>query len=342
MCIRDRSCSPLFSREGTGVSLVALLLFVSCTAINQKDAFLDSLPRPNNVVFSEDFESGLGKWNQVNGTWTTGTPASNGLALISPTGTSGTTYNLTTLNDIDLSNRSNCELKYDASYNLSGTAGVWAQVLFAGSVVGEFKNTTGTAAISSSTQFITLKAIMPAGSTGKLTILISVPAGTADLRIDNLSISCARTFSGSVNSTLETFESGGANWTFGGGTPWSVLAGVGQASSAAAQVTCSANNTTSSASYIPTINLQGRSGCVLNYYYDLSGSTLGASNCLSVFWNGLRIRVHCGNGSLSAIVPHNLTAFEGIAANQLYFSCSNTTGNTTACVVDNITLTCQQ
>ncbi len=326
----------------TFVRVLSLTLFASCTAINQQNAFLDSLPRPNNIVFSEDFESGLGQWNQVNGSWTTGTPASNGLALISPTGTSVTTYNLTTLNDIDLSNRSNCELKYDASHDLSGTANVWAQVLFAGSVVGEFKNTSGTSPISSSTQFITRRAILTPGTTGKLTILTAVPAGTADLRIDNLSITCTRTFSGSVNSTLETFESGSANWTFGGGTPWAVMAGVGQAGSAAAKVICSSNFTTSNANYIPTINLQGRSGCVLNYYYDLTGSTLGTSNCLSVFWNGLRIRVHCGNGSLSAIVPHNLTAFEGIASNQLYFSCTNTTGNTTVCVVDNITLTCQQ
>ena len=36
------------------LQLFTLALFVSCTAINQQDAFLDSLPRPSNVVFNDE------------------------------------------------------------------------------------------------------------------------------------------------------------------------------------------------------------------------------------------------------------------------------------------------
>ena len=53
------------------LQLLSLALFASCTAINQKDAFLDAMPRPvDNLVFSDDFESGLGKWSQTSGVWT--------------------------------------------------------------------------------------------------------------------------------------------------------------------------------------------------------------------------------------------------------------------------------
>ena len=69
-------------------TLLLVPLFASCTAINQQNAFLDSLPRPSNVVFSEDFENGLANWSQLAGTWTTGAPGANGVALISPAGTS--------------------------------------------------------------------------------------------------------------------------------------------------------------------------------------------------------------------------------------------------------------
>ena len=66
-------------------TLLLVPLFASCTAINQQDAFLDSLPRPvDNVVFKDDFDNGLGKWIQTSGTWTTSTPAMSGLALQSP------------------------------------------------------------------------------------------------------------------------------------------------------------------------------------------------------------------------------------------------------------------
>jgi len=113
-----------------------LLAFVpACTAINQKDAFLDSLPRPSNIVFSDDFENGLGQWSQLAGTWAAGSPGANGSALISPTGTSASPYTISTASNIDLTNRSNCRLQYDVRYSFSANPGIgsgaFGQILFA-------------------------------------------------------------------------------------------------------------------------------------------------------------------------------------------------------------------
>lgn len=320
--------------------VLATVLLSSCTAINQKDAFLDAFPAPNNIIFSDDFETGLAKWNQISGSWATGTPAVSGAALISPTSASPATFNLTTVKDIDLTARNNCELKYDASHNLSAAAGVYAQVLFAGGIVAEFKNTTGTGGISSSTQFLTRRAILPAGTIGKLTILTAVATSTtADLKIDNISVTCAKTFSDSVNIATEIFETGNSNWTLGG--TWAVTAGVGQAGSAGARVAC-VNSCSATASYQPNINLQGRSGCVLSYFYDLNGSQLSAADCLTVFWNATHYRVHCANSTLSAVISQRVTAFEGLSSNQFSFTCSSGTGNNATCAIDNVLVTCQQ
>jgi hypothetical protein len=317
----------------------ALFMLIACTAETQIGEFLGRQPDPN-LVFSDDFESGLGKWNQVAGTWTTGTPAVAGAALLTPASSTPAIFNLTTVKDINLSTRFNCELKYDASHSLSGAAGVYAQILFAGNIVGEFKNTTGNGAISSSTQFVTRSAILPAGITGKLTILTAVATGTtADLKIDNLSVTCAKSNSGLLNVAMETFESGSGNWTLGG--TWAVTSGVGQSGSAAARVAC-INNCSATASYQPSIQLQGRSGCALSYFYDLNGSQISAQDCLGIYWNGIHYRAHCANSTLSAVVWQYLTAFEGLSSNQLSFSCTSSTGNNATCAVDNVTITCQQ
>lgn len=331
----------------TAIQTLSLVLFASCTALSQKDAYLDSLPRAvppvvpvvSNVVFTEDFENGLGNWNQINGSWTTGTPAANGVSLVSPASASPATFNLTTVNDIDLRSRSNCELKYDASFNLSGAAGVFAQVLYAGSVVGEFKNTTSSGAISSSTQFLTRRVILNAGTSGKLTILTGVATSTtADLKIDNISVTCANSFSWTASIVTESFESGGSNWALGA---WAITAGVGQGGSSAANRLC-VNTCSATASYVSSINLQGRSGCSLSYFYDLTGSSGGAQDCLTVYLNGLHHRTHCSNSTLTAVISQYVTAFEGISSNTLSFTCSASTGNQANCTIDNVSVNCQQ
>ena len=223
--------------------VLTTVLLVSCTAINQKDAFLDALPRPvSNVVFSDDFENGLGQWSQVSGSWTTGSPAVNGVALTSPGGTSGTPYNLTTTNDIDLHGRSNCELRYDIRFDLSATSGVGAQILYAGNIVGEFKNTSGTGAVSSSSQFLTRRVPLTADTTGKLTMLIQVPSGTADLRVDNVAVTCNNPPTTSVTIAYDNLESSAANWALQ--TAWVRTTGIGYSGSAGLQLPFSAYQTT--------------------------------------------------------------------------------------------------
>jgi len=326
-------------RKCSGVFLVALL--TSCTAINQKDAYLDSLAAKIPVtVFSENFENGLGQWNQLSGTWTTGAPAPSGVALISPTSAVAATFNIATVNDIDLSQSANCELKYDARYNLNANAGVLAQVLYAGSVVGELKNTSGTSIISSSTQFITYKATLTSGVTGKLTILTAVAAGTtADVRIDNISVTCNNPLGAAYASLLDNFENGAAQWSFTAG--WALAAGAGVAGSTAAKVSNSANNSVALATYLPNINLQERSGCVLSYYYNLAGSGYTTYN-LALYINGLTVRSDYASVT-SLNVSQYLTAFEGRSTNSLYFGCVQTGNPSVAvCAIDNLNLNCQQ
>lgn len=327
-------------------TLLLVPLFASCTAINQQDAFLDSLPRVvNNVLFSDDFETGLGQWSQVSGSWTTGTPAINGIALTSPGGTSGTPYNLTTTNEIDLRGRSNCELKYDIRFDLSATSGVGAQILYAGNVVGELKNTSGTAAVSSSSQFLTRKVALTAGTTGKLTILIQVPSGTADLRVDNVSVTCNNAPSTSVTIADENMDSA-ANWVLQSAWAWS--ASGGYLGSASIQLPFSAYSGTGvtggtrNASFQPALDFANRFACKLDFYYSIQATNV--SNCLFLEINGSNIWTLC-NVTQTGNISRYLTAFEGTSANTLQFRCrDNDPGNgvSIACTIDQLRLTCQQ
>lgn len=330
-----------FCRGALIVLALFWLNFLGCTAISQENNFLNGLPVPRTIVtvFSENFDNGLGAWSQLAGTWTTGAPAPNGSALISPTSASAATFSIATLNNIDLTNYSGCRLQYDVRYNFSAASGVYGQVLFAGSVVGEFKNTAGTAAISSSMQFLTRTVQLPSGIAGKLTIVTAVATTTtADVRFDNISVTCNNTFPATYAQLLDNFESGGANWSF---DVWTISAGAGVGGSAAAKADFNYAGATHSASYIPNINLQGHSGCTLSYYYNLAYS-YASNNNLFLAINGLNIRTDVAT-TPSLVVSQNLAAFEGNATNALYFGCNQPSNNGHAvCIIDNLNLNCQQ
>lgn len=323
-----------------------LLAFVpACTAINQKDAFLDSLPRPSNIVFSDDFENGLGQWSQLAGTWAAGSPGANGSALISPTGTSASPYTISTASNIDLTNRSNCRLQYDVRYSFSANPGIgsgaFGQILFAGNLIGEFKNIWGASALSSSGQFVTRSALLTAGISGKLTIIVSVPTSTtADVRIDNVSVSCQNAASAAYSVVLDNFESGVGNWTLN--TNWALTAGVGVGGSNAIKATNTFANSPMIATYQPNINLQGRIGCTLNYYYSQVGSSQLA-NSIDLYFGGQNIRRDLASVA-SSNVSQFLTVFEGNSNNSLYFACNipANNGQSAPCTIDNVVLNCQQ
>lgn len=324
-------------------SLVALL--ASCTALIQKDAFLDGLPRPNNVVFSENFETGLSNWSQLAGTWTTGAPGTSGAALISPAGTSGSPYTISTASNIDLTNRSNCRLQYEVRYSFSANPGIssgaFGQILFAGNLLGEFKNTWGATGLSSSGQFLIRTAHLPAGTSGKLTIIVSVPASTtADVRFDDISVTCNNASADAYSVVLDNFESGTGNWTLN--TNWALTAAVGVGGSNAIKATNTVANSPMIATYQPNINLQGRMGCKLSYYYSQVGSSQ-AGNSIDVYFNGQNIRRDLASVA-SLNVTQFLTVFEGSSANSLYFACNipANNGQTAPCTIDNVILNCQQ
>lgn len=321
-------------------NILVLVILTSCMAINQKDAFLDSLPRPNNIVFSDDFENGLGKWNQVAGTWTTGAPGSSGSSLRSPSSATATTFTITTLNTIDLSNKSACVLSYEMSYNLTGAAGVSAQLQFAGQTIASWKESTGLNAASSSSQYINYKVQLLA-TVGKLALITTLGTGTtADMRLDNVRISCGETFGPSVTVVSEDFESGSANWVLG--AFWGVNAGVGQAGSTGLRFNCVNCDSTTYATYTPTFSLFNRSGCRLRYYLDMTGNNNSLQNSLTLMLNGSVYVVHTVVGS-SVTGDYALTAFEGQAGNQFGFrgvEGPSVTNNVS--IIDNLTVTCQQ
>lgn len=329
-------------------ALLPIAFLTACTAMEQKDAFLDGLPRvapASNVVFTEGFESGLGNWTQLAGTWTAGAPGANGVALISPGGTSASPYTISTASNIDLTNRSNCRLQYDVRYSFSANPGIGSgasgQILFAGNIVGEFKNTWGASASSSSGQFLTRTAQLTAGTSGKLTIIVSVPASTtADVRVDNISVTCNNASAGAYSVVLDNFESGTANWTLNNN--WALAAAAGVGGSNAIRATNTVANNPMIATYQPNINLLGRIGCKLSYYYSQVGSSQ-AANSIDLYFNGLCIRRDLAS-TASANVTQFLTVFEGNSTNSIYFACNIPTqnGQSAPCTIDNIILNCQQ
>ena len=177
--------------------LLLMPLFASCTAINQKDAFLDALPRGvppvSNVIFSDDFESGLGKWTLSAGTWTTAAAGVTGVALLSPTSLGAENFSIGTVDSLDLIGKNNCLLEYDIRFLIKGVSGASATVLFNSTVIGNFKDTSGLTDITSAGSFVHRRVLLPNNGVGRVFFATSVTnatTGYADLRIDNVVVSC--------------------------------------------------------------------------------------------------------------------------------------------------------
>jgi hypothetical protein len=328
-------------------TLLLVPLFASCTAINQQDAFLDSLPRPvDNVVFKDDFDNGLGKWIQTSGTWTTSTPAMSGLALQSPSSATAATFNVSTAVTLDLTGKSGCVLEYDTQFLLKGVVGVSANVQFGSTVVGTFKDTSGISDISSATSFVRRKAVLPANGNGRLSFVSSVTnntTGFADWRIDNVVVRCNDRASTATTVLDENLNVSAANWSLNSLWTFNATAGLG---GTGGLVTISgggnAHQGTSSATYIPSIGLSGSFGCELQMFYNHANSA--AENCLAIHWNSNRIWAQCGTGTAGTL-RLLLTANEDTTGNTLQFRCidaNGALGGNNTCTVDQLTLTCQQ
>jgi hypothetical protein len=332
------------------IAVATVSLFASCTAINQKDALLDDLTskRPvDNLVFSDDFENGLGKWNQTSGSWITSTPGSGGLALQSPSSATPATFSIATAASIDLTGKSQCVLEYDTQYLLKGVAGVSAKVLFGSTVVGTFKDTSGLSDISSATNFVHRKALLPDNGTGRISFVSSVTnntTGYADWRIDNVIVKCNASIGTTVTLVDENFDVSATNWALV--LPWLRGAAAGAAASGGiwTDLTGYGNAYTGNvtATYTPSISLTNRYNCSLEYYY--VSSNIAAGNCMSLEWNSNSIWALCGAGT-TGTNKILLTATEDTAANTLNFRCRDTDsspGGNITCTVDKLKLTCQQ
>lgn len=327
--------------------IISLTLFASCTAINQKDAFLDSLPRiVDNVVFRDDFETGLGQWNQTSGSWTTSTPGSGGLALQGPSSAAAATFTIATAASIDLSGKSGCVLEYDTQFLLKGVAGVSANVQFGSTVVGTFKDASGTSDISSATSFVHRKAVLPANGNGRLSFVSSVTnntTGFADWRIDNVVVKCNDKASTTTTVLEENLDVSAANWSLNSLWTYNATAGLG---GTGGLVTISGGGNaymgTSNATYIPSISLSGRFGCELQMFYNHANSA--TENCLAINWNSNRIWAQCGTGTAGTLKLF-LTANEDTAGSTLQFRCidaNGALGGNNTCTIDQLRLTCHQ
>lgn len=327
------------------LQILSLTLFASCTAISQKDAFLDDLSanRPI-VVFSDDFENGLSQWNQSSGIWATSTPAVSGLALQGPSSTTAATFSITTAAPIDLAGKSRCILEYDTRFLLKGVAGVSANVLFGSSVIQTFKDTSGTSDISSATNFVHRKTMLPDNSTGRLSFVSSVidnTTGYADWHIDNLTVTCNSGAAAAVTIVEENFDSSAANWSLQNLWAWNATGGVGGAGGLKTNgPSQNAYTGTSTATFVPSMNLTGTFGCQLQTFYDHSNNA--AQNCLALDWNGIRLWAQCGSGTAGTLKLF-LTASDDTAANTLQFRCidaNGALGGNNICTVDQLKLTC--
>lgn len=316
-------------------------------AINQKDAFLDSETAKRPVIlFSDDFENGVGQWNQTSGSWITSAPGSGGLALQSPSSATATTFTIATAASIDLTGKSGCVLEYDTQFLLKGVAGVSANVLFGSSVIGTLKDTSGLSDISSATSFVHRKAALPDNGSGRISFVSGVidnTTGYADWRIDNVVVKCNDKASVSVTLLDENLEVSAANWSLQNLWTWNATAGVG---GTGGLVTVggggNAYQGTSIATYIPSLNLSGGFGCQLQLFYNHANSA--AQNCLTLDWNTNRIWAQCGSGTAGTLKLF-LTPSEDTTANTLQFRCidaNGALGGNNTCTVDQLKLTCQR
>jgi hypothetical protein len=336
-------------RGGWGVRFFTLALLTACTAIDQKDAYLDALPRVvDNVVFRDDFENGLSQWSQTSGVWNISNSGGvSGNYLQSGTSAAPATFNIATVNNLNLTGRTNCLLEYDARFLIKGLSGVSATVLFDSTTVGNFKDTSGLNDITSSAAFVHRKALLPDNGYGRLSFVTNVTndtTGFADLRIDNVSVTCNNVSSTAVTVVHENLDSSAVNWSLQ--SPWARTAGVGYAGSAGLQLPVgttggSGNGGNWLATFLPTMNLTSRFGCRLEFYYSV---TAASNNCLYLEMSGSRVWSLCGATSAGNFST-NLTAFEGVSSNSMAYRCLDANvngGGSVTCLVDEIRLTCQQ
>lgn len=334
-----------------GYILIAAGL-TACTAEAQMEDFIrrntpapEVLPDPN-LIFSEDFENGLAKWNQSSGSWTTVASGTGSLALLSPSSTTAATFSITTAAFIELTGRTGCILEYNTQYLLKGVAGVSANVLFGGTVVGTLKDTSGTSDISSATTFVRRKAVLPDNGNGKISFVSSVTnntTGFADWRIDNVTVRCNTQASTTVTILDENLNTSAANWLLQNLWTWNATAGFG---GTGGLVTIGGGGNayagTSLVTYVPSISLAGSFGCQLQMFYNHANSA--AENCLALHWNSSRIWAQCGSGT-GGTLRLLLTAHEDTTANTLQFRCidaNGALGGNNTCTVDQLTLTCRQ
>jgi hypothetical protein len=276
----------------------------------------------DNLVFSDDFENGLSQWSQTSGVWTVSNAGGvSGNYMQSGTSATPATFTIATVNNLNLTGRTNCVLEYDARFLIKGVSGVSATVLFDTTIVGNFKDTSGLTDITSSTAFVHRKALLPDNGYGRL----SVATTSVDVAYDN------------INSSA-------ANWSLQ--SPWVWTAGVGYGGSAALQLPVdttggSGNGGNWLATFLPSLNLTNRFGCRLEFYYSVSAA---ATNCIYAELNGSRIWTLCGASSAGNISTI-LTAFEGVSSNTLAYRCLDANvsgGGSITCMVDEIRLTCRQ
>lgn len=329
------------------LSLIFLTLIPACTALNQKDAFLDAetAKRPA-ILFSDDFENGLGKWTQSAGTWTTAAAGVTGVALLSPTSLGAANFSIGTVDSLDLIGKSNCLLEYDIRFLIKGVSGASATVLFNSTVIGNFKDTSGLTDMTSAGSFVHRRALLPNNGVGRVFFATSVTnatTGYADLRIDNVVVSCNNAPSTNLTVVDDNLNSSAANWTLTG-PYWLWVASGGSGDSAAIRFsTASTQAGNLLATYVPTLNLTNRHSCILSFYY--VETTNHAPNCLSAEWNGSQVWSLCGAAAAAGNITTYLTAFEGISTNTLAFRCNDTSGTNPQninCLIDEVKLTCQE
>lgn len=315
--------------------------------INQKDAFLDQLTAKKPfLVFSDDFENGLSQWNQVSGSWTTSTPGMGGVALQSPSSATAGTFNITTTTMIDLTGKTRCVLEYDSRYLLKGISGVSANVLFGTTIIHTFKDTSGMSDISSGSNFVHRKAVLPDNGMGRISFVSSVIdniTGYADWFIDNLTVTCNNAASTAVTVLEENFDTSAANWSLQNLWAWNATGGVGGAPGLVTNGGGgNAYQGTSIATYVPSIDLSRRYGCQLQLFYNHANSAI--QNCLTLDWNSIRIWTQCGSGTAGTL-KLLFTPNDDTATNTMQFRCidaNGALGGNNTCIVDQLKLICQQ
>jgi len=297
--------------------------------------------KPIEIVYTEDFENGLTNWNQVAGTWTTGTPAVAGKALLSPAYAAFATYTITALNKIDLTGKSGCAIDYDVRYTLGNYGNLTGEVRWGSQIIARFRPLGYNGVIDSANAFVSRKYWLPDNSAEYLSFKITHGnnGNGAAMYIDNVRVSCFNAAPSSTTVVLEDFAGGTSNWTLQ--SPIASTAGQGSSASDAIGATLVDTSATSTATYNPAINLVGKNGCTLRYFYNITNTSGQAANCLAVNWNDTQIESRCSTSSGYSLLY--LSPYERTSGHSLKFTMTETgaAATTVSLYVDDISITCQ-